>query len=325
MKINLQAGKKKRIRLKELQSLSQKKERRILNGRTRKTPGLFLEPGTRHFSRRSLARISPVPGRFISKIQKRPTGQKTMFIRSKDRQTMHKKTTTSTRKRTGPSAGEKRIRARYGKGEITLRKIRDAAISEISEKGYHRTSVCEIVRKARLTRGAFYNYWDSLDDCLVDLLNAIPEENGKNPEFSDSIPGIPHPSRTVQSIVQLLTLVVKKNWRAGYVLLALMQEKDLPGKALKKKIRESLNQFQEQWIQRIEEDQKNRIILPDVNPGMLAVAIMSQMGMLLHFRELKYLEMRELQENAFLHMLDSVLTESCKKKYTLKKLVLDRI
>lgn len=238
---------------------------------------------------------------------------------------MQKTRTTAARQRATVPAAGKRIRARYEKGEITLRKIRDAAISEISEKGYHRTSVCEIVRKANLTRGAFYNYWDSLDDCLVDLLNAIPEESEEDQKYQKAASRIQHPSMTIRSIMQLLTLVMKKNWRAGYVLLALMQEKDLPGKALKKKIRESMDQVIGQWIELIEEDKKSKTIRPDVDSKMLAVAIMSQMSSILHLWELKYAEMRTLQENAFQHMLDSVLSDACKKNHPLKSLVLEKV
>ena len=55
------------------------------------------------------------------------------------------------------------VRAKYVKGEATLEKIREACLHEITTRGYHRTSVCEVVRRANLTRGAFYNYWNSLD------------------------------------------------------------------------------------------------------------------------------------------------------------------
>src|SRR5512135_3555451 len=92
-----------------------------------------------------------------------------------------------------------KVQAKYLKGEITLDRMRQAAIQEISEKGYHRTSVCEIVRRAKLTRGAFYNYWNTLDECVIDIIHSVKDTAEKNPvahELAEKITDF-HPSETV--------------------------------------------------------------------------------------------------------------------------------
>ena len=69
------------------------------------------------------------------------------------------------------------ISARYGRGEATLKKMRVAVLESIYANGFHQTTICEIVRRAKLTRGAFYNYWDSLHDCLADIISSCQRES----------------------------------------------------------------------------------------------------------------------------------------------------
>jgi len=73
------------------------------------------------------------------------------------------------------------------------RRLVRAAIDEFAARGYHRTSVEDIVRSARTSRTAFYAFFDNredamygalqtclrtlLDDVRQQLLNAKPEEN----------------------------------------------------------------------------------------------------------------------------------------------------
>ena len=47
-----------------------------------------------------------------------------------------------------------------------------AAINEFSERGYHRTSVEDIVRSARTSRTAFYAFFDNREDAMYGALQA---------------------------------------------------------------------------------------------------------------------------------------------------------
>ncbi len=239
---------------------------------------------------------------------------------------MDKQKKTSTRLNKGVQKYGK-VKAKYLKGEATLEKLRQAAIQEVTEKGYHRTSVCELVRRADLTRGAFYNYWSSLDECIIDLLHSIKESMENDPVFYDYSERMKrhHPSLTVQWIMTVLSMFIKKNWRAGYVLMALIQDKEIPGKMLQKKLKEYVDVLRDEWMERIRTDQKAKIFRPDLDPGTVAVGLLSQVGLFLHMSDLKYMDYRKEQESSIVFFLNSCLTDATRKTNSVKSVLLDRI
>src|ERR1700730_7722713 len=95
------------------------------------------------------------------------------------------KSTSSGRRYRGLSADQRRADQR--------RRLVRAAIEEFAARGYHRTSVEDIVRSARTSRTAFYAFFDNREDAmygalqtslrhLLDtvrnkLVHAAPEEN----------------------------------------------------------------------------------------------------------------------------------------------------
>lgn len=56
------------------------------------------------------------------------------------------------------------------RGEATRRKLLEAAETEIGEKGYARTSVAGITKRAGVGQGTFYLYFPSKDDVLRELV-----------------------------------------------------------------------------------------------------------------------------------------------------------
>lgn len=56
------------------------------------------------------------------------------------------------------------------RGEATRRKLLEAAEAEIGERGYARTSVAGITRRAGVGQGTFYLYFPSKDDALRELV-----------------------------------------------------------------------------------------------------------------------------------------------------------
>jgi len=56
------------------------------------------------------------------------------------------------------------------RGQATRRKLLEAAEAEIGEKGYARTSVAGITRRAGVGQGTFYLYFPSKDDALRELV-----------------------------------------------------------------------------------------------------------------------------------------------------------
>src|SRR5437762_8338251 len=66
--------------------------------------------------------------------------------------------------------------ARTPRGDATRQTILDAALCLFSEKGYHQTTVPDIVTAAGVGHGTFYEYFSNRRDVLI-ALTAIAAKN----------------------------------------------------------------------------------------------------------------------------------------------------
>lgn len=73
-----------------------------------------------------------------------------------------------------PAARRKPNRAE--KAEATRARLFDAAINIVGEHGYAGTSVARITERAKVAQGTFYNYFESRQDLLDQLLPAISNQ-----------------------------------------------------------------------------------------------------------------------------------------------------
>jgi len=53
------------------------------------------------------------------------------------------------------------------------RKVADIALKLFVEKGIQQTSIQEIIEKAKISKGTFYNYFTSKNDCIADILEFL--------------------------------------------------------------------------------------------------------------------------------------------------------
>ncbi|WP_462413584.1 TetR/AcrR family transcriptional regulator [Neobacillus sp. Marseille-QA0830] len=53
------------------------------------------------------------------------------------------------------------------------RKVADVALKIFVEKGIQQTSIQEIIEKANISKGTFYNYFTSKNDCIADILEIL--------------------------------------------------------------------------------------------------------------------------------------------------------
>jgi len=112
----------------------------------------------------------------------------------------------------------------------------------------------------------------------------------------------------------LMTKAVKKKWKAGYLLLSLIQEKDITSKDLHKRIKLSFSNVLKYWQDLIEEDKKNKIISEHVPSESAAMAVMSMIGSILHLSVSKIDEYQHLQEKSLIYFINSILNDSARKK-----------
>ncbi|MBO0731333.1 MAG: TetR/AcrR family transcriptional regulator [Acidimicrobiaceae bacterium] len=84
----------------------------------------------------------------------------------------------------GTPARQRRLRPQ---GHDTLRRLTEAAIVVLRDRGYHHTRVDDIVRKARASHGTFYLYFASKDDLFLALQEEVTEEMR---ELADGLPAM---------------------------------------------------------------------------------------------------------------------------------------
>lgn len=53
------------------------------------------------------------------------------------------------------------------------RKVADNALKLFIEKGIQQTSIQEIIEKANISKGTFYNYFSSKNDCIAEILESL--------------------------------------------------------------------------------------------------------------------------------------------------------
>ncbi|MEQ9362729.1 MAG: TetR/AcrR family transcriptional regulator [Leptospirales bacterium] len=199
------------------------------------------------------------------------------------------------------------VRAKYVKGEATLEKIREACMEEIISFGYHRTSVCEIVRRANLTRGAFYNYWTSLDDCLADLILAIREIVKNDEDAIEYHSKLNDPSATVKKIRVVHYLLQQKKSPFMLLPMALLQEKTIAIQELKDLLRTYLLTVKSEYLSVLSEDQSAGIIRPEIDIEVVAAAILNFFKGIFEKNVLEFDEFTEPLETAFALFLSSCL------------------
>jgi AcrR family transcriptional regulator len=68
-------------------------------------------------------------------------------------------------------AGDGAVRRRRSDGEVTRRRVLDAAIESILENGYYQTSSNEIARRAGVTWGALQHQFGTREALLLDVVN----------------------------------------------------------------------------------------------------------------------------------------------------------
>ena len=85
---------------------------------------------------------------------------------------------------------------RTARGERTLRKILDAALEEIGEKGFSEGSIVGITSRARVALGTFYTYFDSKEAVFQELVRDMSAQVRDHvaPALSDSFAPVSTPA-----------------------------------------------------------------------------------------------------------------------------------
>ena len=85
------------------------------------------------------------------------------------------------------SAGRRERRAAARKTQII-----DAAARLFSEKGFHRTTTRDIAEAADVSEGTLYNYFESKDDLLLDIMDMLDDLPSNAELFNEAVPEDAH-------------------------------------------------------------------------------------------------------------------------------------
>ena len=69
-----------------------------------------------------------------------------------------------------PAVGEARAARRQASRELRSRRLLEAALTLFAERGYHDTSVDDVVAEARTSKSSFYEFFESKEHCLREVL-----------------------------------------------------------------------------------------------------------------------------------------------------------
>jgi AcrR family transcriptional regulator len=80
-------------------------------------------------------------------------------------------------------------RGAYKKSEASRKQVLDAALRELSERGYARTSVSDIAAAAGMSKGAVHYHFDSKDDLIEQVLARCFETMSEKLREAWEVPG----------------------------------------------------------------------------------------------------------------------------------------
>lgn len=104
-----------------------------------------------------------------------------------------------------------RVRRGQESREARRGQIKQTALEVFSRKGYHETSVTDLVDAAGVARGTFYLYFDGKEAIFVELLDELVGELRSSIRGIDTTPGAASMEEQLQGVVvRILRLVVEK-------------------------------------------------------------------------------------------------------------------
>ena len=95
--------------------------------------------------------------------------------------------------------------------DIRKHRLVDSAKLAFAQKGYHETSISEIVRQAGIARSTFYQYFDSKLDLFESILDSFLQELHESIQPISIAAGSPTPLSQIQeNLTRVLNLVLEE-------------------------------------------------------------------------------------------------------------------
>lgn len=102
-------------------------------------------------------------------------------------------------------------------------RIRKAALELFSTRGFHQTSISEIAKKAGVSKGLMYNYYDSKEALLHAILYEVFEGSE---DFMRQLEQIQDPLEKVQTTLHYTFKMIEERTQEARMLIGLMVQPD---------------------------------------------------------------------------------------------------
>lgn len=101
--------------------------------------------------------------------------------------------------------------------EVSIRKILDASLELFGTKGFEATSIAMIARRAGISKGLIYNYFDSKEDLLKGMIEDLSKEGDQLMEDMQA----DDPRQMMENIIRFTFDWFRKNDRLNRLILGL--------------------------------------------------------------------------------------------------------
>lgn len=150
--------------------------------------------------------------------------------------------------------------------ERTVRKLIEVGIDLFSEQGYTSTSIDQIVKKAQLSKGAFYAHFESKEEFLIRILRE---------SFREYFEGLQHildrkNRNLVDSYMESSKLTLKESYQKGFSQLLLqtaMVSRQLPN--VHEKLKALIDEWRQNLIPYFDEMKKEGFINKTLDSGRI--------------------------------------------------------
>ncbi len=145
-------------------------------------------------------------------------------------------------------------------------RMMDAITHEFSEHSFTEASINQIIKKAQISRGSFYQYFNDKEDCYLYLLQVIAQE--KYILFQDVVQQSEHKNVFDEYISMLKRSILWMEEKPIYYKIGVLM--DLDNSEFIRSLRQLNPEFINYFINLIRRDQNNGLICKEIDPVLLS-------------------------------------------------------
>ena len=160
------------------------------------------------------------------------------------------------------------------KGQLRKKEFLEKALDLFGEKGYHATTIDDIVRAGATGKGTFYWYWQSKDEIFLELLSNKFESYISALENIEKMK-LPTADKLIMLFTEIGNMLVKYRKLCKLIYLLISTNADEFNADVLKVTNDYYSRFRKILIQFIQDGQKEGSISRDIEAQHLATILIS--------------------------------------------------